>query len=183
MTNVDQSLLQAIRVVVGEAVAPLGEKIDRLTERVDGLTERVDGLTERVDGLTERVDGLTERVDRIETEQHAQRLLLEGIGSRLSAVETRLISIEDRVSRLEQTVERLETRTGQLSRELFDLQDRMERGFASIKSETTLALKDLGAIKQTQQADQKKLRQLEKKVALLQQRLEALENAQAAQSQ
>ena len=55
MTTVDQALLNAIRVVVGEAVAPLGEKIDGLTGRVDGLTERVDG---------------------VETEQQLQRRLL-----------------------------------------------------------------------------------------------------------
>jgi DNA repair photolyase len=59
----------------------------------------------------------------------------------------------------------------------------MDRGFDMLKSETTLALKDIGAIKQTQQADHKKIRQLEKKVATLQQRLDALENAQAAQTQ
>src|SRR5215213_2552370 len=35
VTTVDQSFLNAIRVVVGEAVAPLGEKIDVLTERVE----------------------------------------------------------------------------------------------------------------------------------------------------
>jgi chromosome segregation ATPase len=148
MTTIDQSLLNAIRAVVGEAVAPLGEKIDGLTGRVDGLSQRMDEFSDR-----------------------------------LHSVEIRLTLLEDRVGRLEEIAERLEMRTSQLSRELFDLQDRMDRGFASIRSETTLALKDLGAIKQTQQADHKKIRLLEKKVAALQQRLDTLENAQAAQSQ
>jgi predicted nuclease with TOPRIM domain len=141
MTTIDQSLLNAIRAVVGEAVAPLGEKIDGLSQRMDEFSDR------------------------------------------LHSVETRLTLLEDRVGRLEEIAERLEMRTSQLSRELFDLQDRMDRGFASVRSETTLALKDLGAIKQTQQADHKKIRLLEKKVAALQQRLDTLENAQAAQSQ
>jgi chromosome segregation ATPase len=148
----NQALIDAIRTIVGEAVAPLSEKFDGLAERVET------------------------RLTSVETR-------LTSVETRLTSIETRLTSIEDRVGRLEEIVERLETRTGQLSRELFDLQDRMDRGFASVKSETTLALKDLGAIKQTQQADQKKIRQLEKKVAALQQRLDALENAQAAQSQ
>jgi predicted nuclease with TOPRIM domain len=141
MTTIDQSLLNAIRAVVGEAVAPLGEKIDGLSQRMDEFSDR------------------------------------------LHSVETRLTLLEDRVGRLEEIAERLEMRTSQLSRELFDLQDRMDRGFASVRSETTLALKDLGAIKQMQQADHKKIRLLEKKVAALQQRLDTLENAQAAQSQ
>jgi chromosome segregation ATPase len=144
----NQALFDAIRVIIGEAVAPLSEKIDGLTEHVNGLSLRMDDFSDR-----------------------------------LRIVETRLTSIEDRVGRLEEIAERLEMRTGQLSRDLLELQDRMERGFASVKSETTLALKDIGAIKQTQQADQKKIRELEKKVAALQQRLSALENARAAQSQ
>ena len=169
MTTVDQSLLNAIRVVVGEAVAPLSEKIDGLTERVDGLTERVDGLTERVDGLTERVDGLSQRMD--------------DFSERLRSVEIRLTSIEDRVGRLEEIVERLDTRTGQISQDLFELQQHVDRGFDMLKSETTLALKDIDTIKKNQHADRKKIRKLENQVANLQQRLSALEQAQAAQAQ
>ena len=47
MTNIDQALLQAIRGVVGEAVAPLGVKIDGLTERVERAYLRSDGFEKR----------------------------------------------------------------------------------------------------------------------------------------
>jgi prefoldin subunit 5 len=118
MTTVDQALLNAIRVVVGEAVAPLGEKIDGLTRRVDGLTERVDGLTERVDGLTERVDG-------VETEQQLQRRLLysiqESIDERFTRLDLRLTNLEAMSLRLENEIGTIETRTGQIYSDVMDL--------------------------------------------------------------
>jgi chromosome segregation ATPase len=99
MATVDQALVQAIRVVVGEAIAPLSEKID----------------------------GLTERVDRVETEQRAQRVLLEGVTTRLTAIELRLNNIDDRVTALEEYAEKLDTRTSQIARDLFEMQDRLDQ--------------------------------------------------------
>jgi chromosome segregation ATPase len=154
MTAENQALLDAIRVVVREEIAPLNTKIDLLTERVDVLTVRVDALTERVDALTERVDALTERVDRLEL--------------RMNAVEHRLVRVEEHV-------ERLDLRTAQIAHDLFELQGRVDRGFRSLKDETFLALSELRHIKSAQQTDQKKIAELETKVADLQQRLVALE--------
>jgi chromosome segregation ATPase len=126
MTTIDQALLNAIRGVVGEAVAPLTEKIGGLTDRVDGLTGRVDGLTAQVGGLTDRVDGLTGRVDgltgrvdgltgrvdglteqvggmavrmnRMETEQQVQRGLLHSIEER---IDERFTHLDLRLTSLE----------------------------------------------------------------------------------
>ncbi len=151
MTNVDQALLNAVRVVVGEAVAPLSEKID----------------------------GLTERVDRIETEQRAQRVLLEGISTRLTAVEMRLNNIDDRVTALEEYAEKLDTRTSQIARDLFEMQDRLDQATRALKRETTFSLKEASRIQHSQNADQKKIRELEAKIAELQRRIDAIEGGPA----
>jgi chromosome segregation ATPase len=191
MTAVDQALLNAIRVVVGEAVTPLGEKIDGLTERVDGLTERVDGLTERVDGLTERVDGLTERVDglterfdRIETEQQIQHGLLysmqKSIDERFAGLELRLTNLEGISLRLENEIGTIETRTGQIYSDVVDLlelQDKVNEGFRSFKKELTQAFLDIGAVQETQQTYGRQMRQLRQRVDQLEQRLAKIEVA------
>ena len=87
MTNVDQSLLQAIRVVVGEAVAPLGGKID--------------GLAGRVDGLAGQVDSLAGRVDRVEAEQQLQRELLYSIQENIDERCQRVDQLERRLAKIE----------------------------------------------------------------------------------
>jgi len=161
MTTIDQGLLNAIRVVVGEAVAPLGEKIDELTERVDGLTERV---------------------DRIETEQRAQRVLLEGMSTRLTAIELRLNNIDDRVSALEEYAEKLDTRTSQIARDLFEMQDRLDQATRALKRETTFSLKEASRIQNAQHSDQKKIRDLEAQIAELQRRIDAIESGQAGRA-
>jgi len=158
MATVDQALLQAIRVVVGEAVAPLGEKID---------------------GLTERVNGLTERVDQFETEQRAQRVLLEGMSTQLMAIELRLNSIDDRVTALEEYAEKLDTRTSQIARDLFEMQDRLDQATRTLKRETTFSLKEASRIQTAQLSDQKKIRDLEAKIAELQRRIDTIESRQA----
>jgi len=146
----NQALLDAIRGIVHSEIAPLTEHVVTLTDRVDTLTDRVDTLTDRVDQMSEQIRG----------------------------IEIRLISIEDRLSRVEEAVERLELRTNQVARDVLELQERVDRGFDTLKSETTLALKEIGTIKQNQRADRKKIRELENKVADLQRRLAAVESAQ-----
>jgi chromosome segregation ATPase len=90
MTADNQALLEAIRGVVTEAVAPLETKVDTLTERVDTLTERV---------------------DKIEVEQREQRRIsqllltrtsdlamkLDGAMSELYGIQERLSGVEERV--------------------------------------------------------------------------------------
>jgi len=182
MTTVDQALLNAIRVVVGEAVAPLGEKIDGLTGRVDGLTERVDGLTERVDGLTERVDGLTERVDGVETEQQLQRRLLysiqESIDERFTRLDLRLTNLEAMSLRLENEIGTIETRTGQIYSDVMDLlelQDKVNEGFRSFKKELQRAFIDISTVQETQQGYQRQIKQLRQRVDSLERRLSKIE--------
>ncbi len=148
MTTGNQPLLDAIRVIVGEAVAPLAE-----------------------------------RVDRIETEQQLQRKLLEGIDGRLASVELRLTGIEERITALEEYAEKLDTRTSQIARDLFEMQDRLDQATRSLKRETTFSLKESSKLQIAQNADQKKIRELEAKVADLQRRLAALERAQGLQPQ
>jgi chromosome segregation ATPase len=154
MTTIDQGLLNAIRVVVGEAVAPLGEKIDELTDRLD----------------------------RIETEQRAQRVLLEGMSTRLTAIELRLNNIEDRVSALEEYAEKLDTRTSQVARDLFEMQDRLDQATRALKRETTFSLKEASRIQNAQLSDQKKIRDLEAQIAELQRRIDAIESGQAGRA-
>jgi chromosome segregation ATPase len=173
VTTVDQSLINAIRVVVGEAVAPLGEKIDVLTERVDGLTERVDGLTQRA--------------DRIETEQQLQRQMLysmqEGIDERFAQLELRLANLEGISLRLETEIGTIETRTGQIYSDVIDLlelQDKVNEGFASFKKDLRQAFLDIGAVQETQQSYGRQMRQLRQRVDQLEQRLAKIEVAGGA---
>jgi chromosome segregation ATPase len=180
MTTVDQSLLNAIRVVVGQAVAPLGEKID-------GLTERVDGLTQRVDGLTERVDGLTQRVERVETEQQLQRQLLYGmqehIDERFAHLELRLTNLEAISVRLETEIGTIETRTGQIYSDVIDLlelQDKVNEGFNKFKKEIQQAFIDIGAVQDSQSGYQRQVKHLRQRVDRLEQRLAKIESASGA---
>ena len=163
MAAVDQALLDAIRVVVGESVAPLGEKID---------------------GLTGRVDGLTERVERVETEQQLQRQLLysiqEGIDERFARLELRLTNLEGISLRLENEIGTIETRTGQIYTDILDLlelQDKVNEGFNSFKKELQQAFVDISAVQETQQTYGRQLRQLRQRVDQLEQRLAKIEVA------
>ena len=162
MTNIDSTLLDAIRGVVGEAVAPLGVKID---------------------GLTERVDGLTGRVDRVEAEQQLQRRLLysiqESIDERFAHLDLRLTNLEANSMRLEHGLATIETRTGQISsdvNDLLDLQDKVNKGFQAFKSDFQRAFLDIGALQDSQSGHQRQLKQLRERVSKLEQRLSKLED-------
>jgi chromosome segregation ATPase len=169
MATVDQTLLDAMRVVVGEAVAPLGEKID--------------GLTGRVDRLTERVDGLTERVDRVETEQQLQRRLLyniqESFDERFAHLELRLTNLETFSGRLEDEISTINIRTGQIYSDvsdLLELQAKVNEGFRAFKSDFQRAFLDIGAIQETQLGHQRQIKQMRERVNKLERRLSKLED-------
>ena len=181
MASIEQALLNAIRGVVGEAVAPLSGKID-------GLTERFDGLTERFDGLTERFDGLTERMESVETEQQLQRRLLyslqESVDERFSHLELRMTNLEAISLRLENELGTIETRTGQISsdvNDLLDLQDKVNKGFQAFKSDFQHAFLDIGALQEGQSGHQRQLKQLRERVSKLEQRLSKLEDGHNTQ--
>lgn len=154
MSSENRELLDAIRSIVGEALAPLAE---------------------RIDGLTERVDGLTERMDRMETEQHEQRVAIQGINDRLGGVELRLISVEAHTIRLEGSLELLDGRTGQIARDVFELQQQIDRSFRSLKQETMLALGDVSRVQSVQRGDQDKIKDLEDQIITLRQRVDRIE--------
>jgi chromosome segregation ATPase len=156
MTNIDQALLNAIRGVVGEAVAPLSGKID----------------------------GLTERVDRVETEQQLQRRLLhsiqESVDERFGHLEMRLTNLEAISLRLENELGTIETRTGQISSDvtdLLELQDKVNKGFQAFKSDFQHAFLDIGALQEGQSGHQRQMKQLRERVSKLEQRLSKLEDA------
>jgi len=188
MATVDQALLDAIRVVVGESVAPLGEKID---------------------GLAGRVDGLTERVERVETEQQLQRQLLysmqEGIDEQFARfqesiderfvhlqgsideqfvrLELRLTNLEAISARLENEIGTIETRTGQIYSDVIDLlelQDKVNEGFNSFKKELQQAFVDISTMQEPQQTYGRQMRQLRQRVDQLEQRLAKIQVAGGA---
>ena len=186
MTVENRALLEAIRIIVGEAVAPLTTRVGGLTDRVDVLTDRVDGLSERVDGQTVRMDGLfehvggltvqmdvvIERTDRIEAEQRAQRGLLEGM-------DLRLATLEGISRRLEGEIETIETRTAQMSsdvRDLLDQQDKMNKVLRTLRREVEYAIVQIEAIQDIQPGYQQQLRQLNERVDSLERRLAKLES-------
>jgi chromosome segregation ATPase len=166
MTAANQALLDAIRVVVGEAVAP--------------LTERMDDLTERMDGLTGQVHGLTGRIDRMEAEQLAQRKLLESMDGRLTSIESRLTNVAMRVAYLDERYETLEARTSQIAHDLFAIGERIDKSLAVLRSDLRDAFHDLVALQTSQKGQRGRIQALEEKVGELEQRLEKLENRQVS---
>src|SRR6266508_3901985 len=178
MTVENRPLLEAIRIIVGEAVAPLTTQVGGLTERVDGLSVQVDGLSERVDGLSVRVDnqsarmdglfehvgGLTvqtdvviERTERIEAEQRAQREVLESMNLRLAAIETRTAQTTSDI------------------RDLLDQQDKVNKGLRTLRREVEYAIMQVEVLQDNQQAYQH-LKQLQDRVDSLERRMARLES-------
>jgi chromosome segregation ATPase len=98
----NQALLDAIRVIVGEAVTPLNHRMDGFSVRLDGLTQRVDGLTEQVGGLTQRVDGLTEQVGGL-----TQRV--DGLTEQVGGLTQRVDGLTEQVGGLSLRMDRIET--------------------------------------------------------------------------
>lgn len=189
MTIDNRGLLEAIRIIVGEAVAPLTTQVGGLTERVDGLTGRVDGLSVRMDGLTERVDGLfdhvggltmqldnvLERTDRIEIEQRAQRELLQ-------SMDLRLTTLESVTRRMEAQIETIEVRTGKLvndTHDLLDQQERMSRSLLTLRREVEYAILQIEHLQSNQPAYQQQLRQLQERVDTLERRMARLEGPES----
>jgi chromosome segregation ATPase len=73
MTSENQALLDAIRGVVREEIAP----------------------------LSQRVDGLADQIQRVEIEQREQRLLLQSIDLRLTNLEARIQRLEGQFETLD----------------------------------------------------------------------------------
>ena len=158
MTSENQALLDAIRVIAGEAVAPLAERMDGMTERMDGLTEQVGGLTEQVGGLTERMDGMAERMDRVETRTAHLEERVGTIDVRTSQMLTGLLDLRERVPMLE---------------------ERVDQGFRALKSDLNFAFSDARKVNAMQRNYDKAIDGLKEELADVQVRLTVLESKQA----
>ena len=118
MTSENQPLLDAIRTIVVDTIAPLRTQIETLTERIDALTE-----------LTERVDALTQRVDALEAEQRQHRELLRLLLERSGDLSDQVISVRTQQYAFEER--------------LIVAEERVEKGFRALKDDLTLFFKDL----------------------------------------
>lgn len=92
MTVDDQTMLKALRTVVGEAIAPLSARLETLSARMDAMAERM---------------------ERLEAEQRQYRgilrLLLERSGnlaSQIGAVKTQQYAFEERLGAVEERIEK-----------------------------------------------------------------------------
>src|SRR5215210_1495508 len=119
MATVDQALLDAIRVVVGESVAPLGEKIDGLTGRVERV-ETEQQLQRQL--LYSMQEGIDEQFARFQESIDERFVHLQGsIDERFARLELRLTNLEGISLRLENEIGTIETRTGQIYSDVLDL--------------------------------------------------------------
>lgn len=179
MTTENRALLEAIRIIVGEAIAPLSTRVDGLSERYDDLSRQFTGQSARLDGLFEHVGGLTmqldmviERTDRIEAEQRMQRELLQ----RMDAL---LTTLEDVTRRLEAQAEVFEIRMAQLAtniRDVLDQQETMNKSLRTLRREVEYAIIQTEELRDQRSAYQLQLRQLEERIEALEQRMSRLDN-------
>jgi hypothetical protein len=114
MASENQALLDAIRVIVAEAVEPLIGRMDGFDRRMDGFDGRMDGFDGRMDGFDGRMDGFDGRMARLE--QH-----VETIDTRTSQMAIDLLDLRDRVPLLE---------------------ERVDNGFRALKSDLNFAFSD-----------------------------------------
>jgi chromosome segregation ATPase len=84
MTPENQTLLDAFRGMLNEAISPLAT-------RMEGLETRMEGLETRMEGLETRMEGLETRVETIDT--------------RTSQMSSDLLDLRDRVPLLEERVD------------------------------------------------------------------------------
>jgi predicted nuclease with TOPRIM domain len=128
------------------------------TRKESTMTSENQALLDAIRGIVgEAITPLADRIERVEVEQREQRRLLES------------------------SVERLELRTTQISRELYELQERVERGFSSLKRESELSLRQVSKLENGQKSNKKRFKELEAQVALLEQRVEKLEDQRNAE--
>ena len=171
MTAENTALLDAIRVIVRDEVAPLSGRIDRLEGRFDGLEGRFDGL-----------EG---RLERVEAEQQVQRRMLHNleasIDERFTHLDLRLTNLEAISMRLENEVGTLDMRTNRMAGDLADLlelQDKVNEGFRAFKSDFQRAFVDIGAVQDAQKGQQRQMKQLRERVDVIERRLAKLEGSE-----
>ncbi len=161
MTSENQALLDAIRGIVSEAVAPLTERMDRVETELHEQRLLLQGVDERLSHVEEYLSTMDERLTNVEL--------------RLLNIESRLDGLEAYALRLQENLELLDGRTSQIARDQFETQQQLDRGFRTLKRETMQAMSDLAKVQNSQRTDQNRIRELEEQVLTLQQRLEKLE--------
>jgi len=200
MTAENQALLDAIRLIVGEAVAPLATRFDGLNDRVDGLNVRVDGLNDRVDGLNDRVDGLNDRVDGLSTRFDdlstrfddlstrfdGMSIRMDGLFEHVGGLTEQMTVVVDRIDRIE-----VEQRT---QRELLQAMDlrlvtlegiarRLETEIETIETRTSQMSSDVRDVLDQQEQANKWLRTLRREVEHTIVQVEVLEDNQQGYQQ
>ena len=159
MAAIDPGMLDAIRVVVSDAIRPLDERLGRVEAEQQAQRLVLYGIETTLDERFTHLDG------------------------RFTDLEGRFTHLEGRFTLLEAEVGTIEARTARLSTDLLDLTDkvaelteRVTEGFQTFKREVAQAFRDVGATQSAQQRYGRQLSELRERVELLERRINRLED-------
>ena len=166
MAAIDPGMLDAIRVVVSDAIRPLDERLGRVEAEQQAQRLVLHGIETTLDERFTHLDGrFTD---------------LEG---RFTDLEGRFTDLEGRFTLLEAEVGTIEARTARLSTDLLDLTDkvaelteRVTEGFQTFKREVAQSFRDVGATQSAQQRYGRQISELRERVELLERRINRLED-------
>jgi predicted nucleic acid-binding Zn-ribbon protein len=103
-------LLQNLRLIVRDEIAPFMERVDAGFDRVNSL-----------------FDGVYVRLDRLETEYQALRAALARVETRLDRIESRLEGAETELQQVKLALGRLEARVSMLEARLADVEGKVDQ--------------------------------------------------------
>ena len=173
MAAIDPGMLDAIRVVVSDAIRPLDERLGRVEAEQQAQRLVLYGIETTLDERFTHLDGRF-------TDLEGRFTDLEG---RFTDLEGRFTHLEGRFTLLEAEVGTIEARTARLSTDLLDLTDkvaelteRVTEGFQTFKREVAQAFRDVGATQSAQQRYGRQLSELRERVELLERRINRLED-------
>ena len=159
MAAIDPGMLDAIRVVVSDAIRPLDERLGRVEAEQQAQRLVLYGIETTLDERFTHLDG------------------------RFTDLEGCFTHLEGRFTLLEAEVGTIEARTARLSTDLLDLTDkvaelteRVTEGFQTFKREVAQAFRDVGATQSAQQRYGRQLSELRERVELLERRINRLED-------
>jgi chromosome segregation ATPase len=159
MAAIDPGMLDAIRVVVSDAIRPLDERLGRVEAEQQAQRLVLHGIETTLDERFTDLEG------------------------RFTDLEGRFTDLEGRFTLLEAEVGTIEARTARLSTDLLDLTDkvaelteRVTEGFQTFKREVAQAFRDVGATQSAQQRYGRQISELRERVELLERRINRLED-------
>ena len=159
MAAIDPGMLDAIRVVVSDAIRPLDERLGRVEAEQQAQRLVLYGIETTLDERFTHLDG------------------------RFTDLEGCFTHLEGRFTLLEAEVGTIEARTARLSTDLLDLTDkvaelteRVTEGFQTFKREVAQAFRDVGATQSAQQRYGRQISELRERVELLERRINRLED-------